>query len=394
MDFDYRRPVHQGFDAQLLAIKKNANELNIEKLTVTPSPELVIEKSIPRRIPSPLDFENNARLYRKKLRVDRWAKRVSHAFYAVSALLVLLGALGIYVNHKYQGKALPYSYVGSISVGGMSESEIINLLQKQNDQMHISFTDGGLTTTVPVGKLGLDYNLSELAQQITHHRFNPFYYLSIHHFSANPVFRGSALDSFLKMYVNNTKTAPQNATLIKTKTGLAIQSEMQGFQANADYLSKEILAQSADLSSPTINVNTVSTNPQVYSSDLKDELGRANSLLDTRIVIKYKTISIIPTRAEKLAWMQINPIPGDVHNLSITFLSTQVREYVLAQANKFQQHINSASNQNGTIVATYRGMVIDNIDSATNQIVADLNNGNPAEVTLTSSQQTYDTLTH
>ena len=392
MDFDYRRPVHHGIGAQLLAVEKTAIELNIEHRSDPLTSGVVLQKSTPLRLPSPLDFENNARLYRRKLRTDTWIRRVSYLFYSLLTLALLLGALGLYVNHLYQGRALPYSYVGSISVGGLKESQVHNLLERQVNQMSVSFTDGGLTTTIPVGKLGLDYNLGELAHRITHHSFNPFYYLSIHHFSANPIFKGDDLAIFLKNFVNNTKTAPQNATLIKNKTGLAIQSEMQSFQANADYLSKQILAQSADLSSPTIGVNTISTNPQIYSSDLKDELTRANLLLDTNVSIKYKNTVITPTRAEKLSWVQINPIPGDSHNLSITFSRTLVREYVLAQANKFQQHIASISDQTSQSVSTYRGMVIDNVDSATNQMVSDLNNGSAAQITLTSSQQTYDTL--
>jgi len=392
MDINFGRPAYQAVDAQLLAVQEIATphmQTNEIKVSATTS----VVNLIPKRIPTPIDFELNARMYRRKLLAERWTKRLSIVMYGLLALAVLLAVIGFWVDHIYRGRALPYSYVGSIAIGGLSESQIVTALHQQESQMTISFTDGGLTTTVPVSKLGIDYNIQQLADQITHHSFNPFFYLSVHHFTASPNFTNDGLAQFLNKYVNNTKTAPEDAVIIKTKTGLAIKPELQGFQANADYLSKNILTQSADLSSPTINVNVVSTNPKIYSSDLADLLSEGNALLKNPITIKYGNTILTPSLQDKLAWMQITQVPGTTTD-SLTFTPALVRAYVLAQANRFQQHITSTSAQlPGQTVSTYKGMVINNIDDVTNHIVQAMNNSTPANETFTTSEQTYNTLT-
>jgi len=392
MDINFGRPAYQAVDAQLLAVQEIATP-NIQTNEINVSAAESVASLIPKRVPVPINFELNARMYRRKMLAERWTSRLSFAVYGLLAIAIILAAIGFYVDHIYRGRALPYSYVGSIAIGGLSKPQIVAALHQQESQMTISFTDGGLTTTVPVSKLGIEYNIQQLADQITHHPFNPFFYLSVHHFTASPNFTNDTLTQFLNKYVNNTKTAPEDAIIIKTKTGLAIKPELQGFQANADYLSKNILSQSADLSSPSINVNVVSTNPQIYSSDLTDQLSKGNALLKNPVTIKYKNNVLTPSIQDKLAWMQITQVPGTTTD-SLTFSPALVRAYVLAQANRFQQHISPTSAQlPGQTVSTYQGSVINNIDDVTNRIVQAMNSSTPVNETLTTSEQTYNTLT-
>jgi hypothetical protein len=392
MDINFRRPAYHGVDVQLLAVQKIATP-NIQTNEIQTAINESITVVIPKRIPEPIDFALNARLYRRKLLAERWTRRLSIVMYGLLALAVILAVVGFYVDHIYRGRALPYSYVGSVAIGGMSEAQVITALRQQESQLTIRFTDGGLATTIPVSKLGIEFNIQQLADQITHHSFNPFYYLSVHHFAASPNFTGNQLSQFLNQYVNNTKTAPENAVIIKTKSGLAIKPELQGFQANIDYLSKNILSKTADLSNSTISVNTVSTNPQIYRSDLAEQLSKGNTLLKNPVTIKYRNTVITPSLQDKLDWLQITQVPGTTSD-SLTFTPALVRAYVLAQANKFQQHISSSSAQlPGQTVSTYQGTVINNIDDVTNQIVQAMNSSAPAVVTLTASQQTYNALT-
>jgi hypothetical protein len=392
MDINFRRPAYHGVDAQLLAVQKIATP-TIQTNEIQTAINESITVVIPKRIPELIDFALNARLYRRKLLAERWTRRLSIAMYGLLALAVILAVVGFYVDHIYRGRALPYSYVGSVAIGGMSEAQVITALRQQESQLTIRFTDGGLTTIVPVSNLGIEFSIQQLADQITHHSFNPFYYLSVHHFAASPNFTGNQLSQFLNQYVNNTKTAPENAVIIKTKSGLAIKPELQGFQANIDYLSKNILSKTADFSNPTINVNTVSTNPQIYRSDLAEQLSKGNTLLKNPVTIKYRNTVITPSLKDKLDWLQITQVPGTTSD-SLTFTPALVRAYVLAQANKFQQHISSSSAQlPGQTVSTYQGTVINNIDDVTNQIVQAMNSSTPAAVTFTASQQTYNALT-
>ncbi len=392
MDINFRRPAYHGVDAQLLAVQEIATP-NIQTNEIQTAVNESITGVIPKRLPEPINFALNARLYRRKLLAERWTRRLSNVMYSLLALTVILAVVGFYVDHIYRGRALPYSYVGPVAIGGMSEAQVITALRQQESQLTIHFTDGGLTTTVPVSKLGIEFNIQQLADQITHHSFNPFYYLSVHHFTASPNFTANQLSQYLNQYVNNTKTAPENAVIIKTKSGLAIKPELQGFQANIDYLSKNILSKTADFSNPTINVNTVSTNPQIYRSDLAEQLSKGNALLKNPVTIKYRNTVITPSLKDKLDWLQITQVPGTTSD-SLTFTPALVRAYVLAQANKFQQHISSSSAQlPGQTVSTYQGTVINNIDDVTNQIVQAMNSSTPAAVTFTASQQTYNALT-
>jgi len=391
MDINFRRPAYHGVDAQLLAINKIATP-NKQTNEIQTAVNESIAGLIPKRIPEPINFELNARLYRRKLLAERWTRRLSFILYCLLALTVILAMVGFYVDRIYRGRALPYSYIGSVAIGGMSEAQVITTLRQQESQLTIRFTDGGLTTTVPASRLGIEFNVQQLAAQITHHSFNPFYYLSVHHFAASPNFTGNQLSQFLKQYVNNTKTAPENAAIIKTKSGLAIKPELQGFQANIEYLSKNILSKVSDFSNPTINVNTVSTNPQIYKSDLAEQLSKGNALLKNPVAIKYKNTVITPSIQEKLDWLKITQVPGTTSD-SLTFTPALVRAYVLAQANKFQQHISNSSAQTpDQTVSTYQGTVINNIDDVTNQIVQAMNSSTPAVVTFTASQQTYNAL--
>jgi len=392
MDINLRRPAYQAIDAQLLAVQESASP-TMPVNVINEATAHLVHNPIPRRILKPIDFEQNARQFKRRLLAERWARRFSFTIYGLLSLAVILAVIGFYVDHIYRGRALPYSYVGPVSVGGLTKSQIETTLKQQESQMTISFVDGGLTTSVPVSKLGIDYNIQLLADQITHHSFNPFFYLSVHHFLASPNFTNNALAQFLNKYVNNTKTAPENAVIIKTKTGLAIKPELQGFQANAGYLSKAILSQSADLSSPIINVNVVSTNPVIYSADLTNQLSYGNSLLKNVVSIKYRNTIITPSIQDKLAWLAISQVPGTTTD-SLTFTPALVRSYVLTQANKFQQHISPTSAQlSGQTVSTYQGSVINNIDDVTNQIVQAMNNDTPVSATFTTSEHTYNTLT-
>jgi len=91
--------------------------------------------------------------------------------------------------------------------------------------------------------------------------------------------------------------------------------------------------------------------------------------------------------------MQITQVPGTTTD-SLTFSPALVRAYVLAQANRFQQHISPTSAQlPGQTVSTYQGSVINNIDDVTNRIVQAMNSSTPVNETLTTSEQTYNTLT-
>jgi hypothetical protein len=109
--------------------------------------------------------------------------------------------------------------------------------------------------------------------------------------------------------------------------------------------------------------------------------------------VQTHCLIIKPTYDEKLSWLQITDTPG-TRGVNLAFSKTLIRQYVLAQAGKFQAGGSApmANQTDGAYLVTQKGTIINNIDEVTDGLVKSLTSGQVATQKLTSKIGTYNTL--
>lgn len=397
MDKDFRRPRYQASVTQPFApamVTATASQHVASAMSAgtaqSVAPVSAVTGTGAPAQPKSIDFTLGAKAYKKRILRQSLAHGFAIAVYILLGLAIVLAAGGVYVNKKYTGKALPFTYVGDISIGGLTEAEISKALQYQLSNMKISFVDGGLVKQVPISQFNVKVDTATVAYEATHQRFNPFAYLNKHRYDASVTVNERLVNGYLATTINSSKTISENAKLVIEKKKLKIQPETQGFRVNPQYVNDRLKVALSNLSTPVINVNMVTIKPSVYSTDLEDDLARANSLVNSAIALQYGKTTIKPTADEKLSWLQMSETPG-VNNVNLSFSKPLIRQYVIAQANKFQSNSSASKATNkDAIIATEKGTVIDNIDEATDALVVALNNGKPLTQKLTSKLGTYN----
>ena len=81
----------------------------------------------------------------------------------MALVIIALGAVGFALNQKYSGRALPYSYIGNISIGGLTAAEIKTALDLQASETMVTFTEGGLTRTVSADMFSTQFDTEKAA---------------------------------------------------------------------------------------------------------------------------------------------------------------------------------------------------------------------------------------
>lgn len=336
-----------------------------------------------------LDFTSGAKTYRRKVTQQSILHGLAISVYVLFGFACLLAAGGIYVNHKYSGRAIPFTYVGDISIGGLTEPQIKEALDTRAKEITISFVDGGLVRTVPASQFDASFDTATVAYQATHGKFNPFAYLNKRRFEIAATINERQINGYITTVVNPTKTASTNAQLVVEKKKLKIIPETQGFRANPQFINDRIKLALTTMTNPVVKVNLVSVKPDTYATDLEDDLARANTLVNSAVALQYGKTTIKPSVDDKISWLQITEVPG-TNNVSLTFSKSLIRQYVITQANKFQA--SGGTKSDDATLTTQKGTVIDNIDEATDALTVALNNGTSLTQKLTSKQGTYNKL--
>ena len=397
MDYDFRRPHRRVSVARPLAPSFAATQphaVNVTMSTASTSsaaPATVGAGTTPAKKET-LDFSKGAKAYKKRILKESLLHGFAISVYVLAGFTALLAAGGIYVNHKYAGRAIPFTYIGEISVGGLNEQQIKEALDLRVKEMQITFVDGGLTRTVPISQFAVTIDTAAVAHEATNEKFNPFAYLNKRRLEASVVVNERQVNGYIATTINPTKTQSENAKIVIEKKKLVIQPETQGFRTSPQFVNDRLKLALSTMSNPVINVNTVTLKPDVYATDLEDDLARANTLLNTTVALQYGKTTIKPSLDDKISWVQITETPGS-NNVAISFSKPLIRQYVLAQAGKFQAGGITANNAaDSATLVTQKGTVIDNIDEATDGLVAALNNGTAVTQKLTSKMGTYNKL--
>lgn len=339
-----------------------------------------------------VDFRVGAKAFRHNVLKNSAFRGLVIGLYLIAAVTTLLAGAGVYINHKYTGRALPFSYIGDISVGGLNEPQVKAALDDKLKTMQISFVDGGLERQVPISQFSVKVDTAAAAYQATHTPFNPFAYLNKRQFEVDASVNERQVNGYLDTVINRGKTTSEDARLIIEKKKLKIFPETQGFRTNAQFINDRIKNSLASMKTPVVNVNVVTIKPNVYATDLEDDLARANAMVNTAVALQYGNTAIKPSLDEKLSWLQVSSLPGAT-NVQIGFSRALVRQYVITQANKFQgwSGVTGVAAKNA-IAVTQKGTVIDNIDESTDALINSLTNTKPYTQKLSSKIGTYNKL--
>ena len=398
MDYDFRRPHRRVSVAGPLApsfATAQPHSMHASTMSVGTAPVAAPAPVLTEAVPAEkkhIDFALGAKAYKRRVLREALLRGFAVSVYVLAGFACVLAAGGFYVNHKYSGRALPFTYVGDISIGGLGQDQIKSALDARASDMQITFIDGGLVRHVPASQFSAKFDTATIAQEATHRKFNPFAYLNKHRYEASVTINERQIDGYVTTTINSTKTASENAKLVIDKKKLKIMPETQGFRTNPQFVVDRIKVALATMANPVINVNMVSLKPDVYATDLEDDLARANTLLNSTVALQYGRTTIKPSYEDKLAWLQITETPN-TDNVSVTFSKPLVRQYVIAQANKFQATLGTApAAADSVVLTTQKGTVIDNIDEATDGLVNALNSGKSLTQKLTSKIGTYNKL--
>lgn len=397
MDLEFTRPRHRASAARPSATPQAAANHNMVSAMspVASTLQQVAAPSVASEQPvKSIDFKTGAKAFKKSRRLETAAHAFAITVYILIAFALLVAVAGYLVNKKYTGKALPFTYIGDISVGGLTQPEIKKALDAQVETLQITFADGGLNRTVPIQKFAITIDTESASKQVIQERFNPFAFLSKRRIEPAVTINERQLAGYTTVVLNTGKTSSENAKIVASKDKLSIQREVQGFKTNPQLLANRIKIGLASLASPTIRLSNLNYKPSVYATDLEDDLARATAMVNSPIAVEYGRSVAKPTLEQKISWLQVAEIPG-TSNVTLEFSKTLVRQYVLDLAKKYQGQTldpSRVADPAGITAITQKGAVINNIDEATDAIVGALSSSKPLTQKLTTAQGTYNKL--
>lgn len=346
--------------------------------------------------PAPVvDFAAQAKAYKRKHIKQSLLKSVFVFGCVVLVVLILIAALGYYLNQRYAGRALPYTYIGSISIGGLTQPQIKAALDAKAEDLQVTFTEGGLTRTVPVNELGAEFNTQKASEQaIT--GFNPFSYLTKRTLTVPVDVNERYVDGYIRMHVATMQTDAKNAEITKAKKELVIVPETNGFRTSTAYVVEQLQKSLATLEPVTIKLSAVTDKPSITQADLQDDIETARKLIATNVGIKAYNTVIRPTEEQKLSWLDIKAIPGS-SEVNVGYSETKIREYVFEIAKKYHTAPvaeQAITNPDGTqaVQPGKNGSVVANIDEVANTLYQSLVNQRAEVIAFTINPVEYQKL--
>lgn len=335
----------------------------------------------------PIDFSAGAKAYKRR----QFAYSIVRGFMIASVIALIiatiLGSFGFILNKKYYGKALPFSYIGDISVGGMTQAQIKDTLDSRAKAIDVKFVDGALIKTMPLSSFGVKFDTDAVSKQAATNGFSPFAYLNRKRLEVPVTVNERQIDGYLRLNIYNTQTKSENAVLYKEKNKLAIKPEVMGFRSDPSFIANRIKIALSTMSEPIINVNAVTVKPNILKSDLEDDLAKANKMLATDITIKASWLNQKITNEQKMSWLQLNEAPG-TKNLNIAFNKSMIRQYVNELAVKYQvipkaeTTVATVKDDGAVANVMLKGTKADNVDEVADNIYKALTTGTNTNQTI------------
>lgn len=366
MDTDISCSRYRGAARGIALVCKKSRQA--DQLTITVSGQTKPNKN-PR--PQSIDFVTGAKAFRKNRLISGLLEGVMSALYVMLGFTLLIITVGVLINWRYHGRAMPFSYVGNVSVGGMTKPQIVALLNNRFEAMKITLVEGGLVRQVPLSKFGIIEKTVALSNQVVPKRISPFSFLDWQRYNVPIVLNDNIIAGYVEQVINPTQTKSTDAQIIVEKNKLAIQPDLVGFRTNPNFIINQIDLALSRAEAPDIAVNVATIKPKIYSSNLTADLSRANQLLQTSIAIKFGYVTIKPTLQQKLSWLQSVQTAGS-NDVELSFSEGLVRNYLINQTEKIQQYINGSKN-----------VAINNLDQVASGVITAMESGSTANQQLT-----------
>lgn len=351
----------------------------------SPQPQVVRPYGVP-------DFAAGAKTYRRSQLKGRAIKMAIIFAVSILVLIAILGAIGYVLNQRYAGRALPYTYVGDISIGGLTQPEIKAVLDKRASEIMVTLKEGGLTREVPVSTFGASFDTKKASESaIT--GFNPFGYLTKRSFSVPVEVNDRYIDGYIRLNVANMQTDAENATIVKSKKELVIVPETVGFRTSTAYVTEQLRKQLPTLDNPVINLSTATDRPAITQADLQDDIETARKLISTGVGVKVYNSVIKPTEEQKLSWLEIKEVPNSTE-VQIQFSQSKVREYVFELAKKYttepeNEQVITNTDGTKTLQPGKKGMQITNVDEVATSLFRALSGQQAQIIAFTMSETDY-----
>jgi hypothetical protein len=331
------------------------------------------------------EFKARAKQFKRSQIKARLLKKLAIFGIFVAVVVVILAIIGLVLNNRYAGRALPYSYIGDISIGGLTEAEIKAVLDKKANKTVITLTEGGLTRYVKPIEFSAKFN-TEQASKDAMVGFNPFNYLTKREFNVPVSIEEKQVDGYIRLHVADKQTNAENADIIKQGKEIVIKPEVQGFRTSTTYVTKEIEKQLSLMKNPVVSLSAEYDRPDITSEDLKDDLKRASDLVNTDIALKVFNTKIAPKTEDKINWLSIKKVQN-TNDVVIEFDQTKVREYVFGIAQKYnKQKVDEtlAINEQGQqyIKAGSKGQQVKDIDKIASEFYSALTSAKGALIAL------------
>jgi hypothetical protein len=326
--------------------------------------------------PKTIDFSIGAKAYKKSQTRASFMRGLFIASMIAITFAVIIGGIGLYINYKFAGRALPLTYIGGLRVGGLTQAEIKTALDKRAETITITLIDGGLVRTVTPAQFSAQFDTAAASTEATATGFKPFAFLQKRQIDVPVTVNEKQVEGYVTVEVASMQTKPENAKIVKEKGKLVLQSEIAGFRSESAFLAKRIGYLLGSMDDPVINVNTITQKPQIYASDLADDFEKANALLKTNIALQYGGTTFRPTEKQKLEWLKLNEVSG-TKDLNIEFSKGLVRQYVVDMTKKFQPAAPTDPS-----APLPQSLAFINIDEVVTQLQNALQNGNATTARL------------
>lgn len=333
-----------------------------------------------------LDFVSGAKAFKRSKLRHSIVNGLLKSLIIILVISLSLVAGGVILNVKYGGKALPFTYIGDMAVGGMTQREIKLALDERVASLTVVLIDGGLKREVPLKAMGVSVDTEAASKEVVSGKFNPLKFLDRRAINVKTTVEERQVAGWLKLNVDSSKTISQDASLGVVGGKLQIKPETIGYRTDPHYIAKGISGYVAKLATPKISVNTITIKPQIHAADLQDDLAHASKIASTDISLSYGSSIIKPTLAQKAEWLSFSNMPG-TSDQKIDVSRSAVRSYVSGIAQKYKvdpvaELKTAAPDGSLTTTPAKNGYIIQNIDEVTDNIMNAMSNTSPQKINL------------
>lgn len=339
------------------------------------------EMTLSIEVPKPKDFNIGAKAHKKNHFNHSLFRGLAIAAVIVTAFTFLLGGAGLWANNKYAGRALPFSYIGDMSIGGLTQQEIKQALDLRAKEVQVVLVDGGFVQNVPASAFSAKFDTELASQQAIVSGFKPFAFLGNKHFEVPVKISDHQVDGYLRLKVLPGQTKPQSAKLTIDKNKFVLVPETKGHQTDTKFVTRQITTALATMTDPVINVNAVTAKPKVLAKSLQDDLTKASMLVNNDVSVNVNGTIYKPTLAQKLSWVQFKDAL-DSDTVDISFAQGLVRQYVLGIVQKYQPKPTDPQSADAPAEPVRVGLAFQNIEETADTLLRGLSTGQPTSAKL------------